>query len=132
MAVLDIAALHARIAAVCPIVGVSAGPPIRIDYESDATDEERTAAQAVVVAYDDVAAARDITLARLRAAASAWIYAAAPEHKQRNAALGLYSEAEAQAIRDAVAAGRAAYATAEAAVLAAQTVAEVEAVTYGA
>jgi hypothetical protein len=133
MAVLiDIEALHARVAAVCPIVGVSAGPPTRIDYADGATIEERAAARAVVEAYSPLSAAQDERLALLRSDASAAILAAAPEHKQRNAALGIYGAEETKAIKDAIEAGRAAYATAEAAVLAAQTVEDVEAVTYGA
>lgn len=49
--------LHAAIAAVCPITGVSDGTPgdsatVRVDYDPGATTEQRAAAQAVVDGFD--------------------------------------------------------------------------------
>lgn len=46
---------------------------------------------------------------KMRARAEIAILSAAPEHDQRNAALGILPAAEAQAIRDAVASARAKY-----------------------
>lgn len=54
---MDIIDLHDKIAAVCPIIGVSVGISTdkttwRIDYDLAATDQQKTAAQAVVTTYD--------------------------------------------------------------------------------
>lgn len=46
---------------------------------------------------------------KMRARAERSILSVAPKHDQRNAALGILSEAEAQAVRDAVASARAEY-----------------------
>ncbi|MFX0543176.1 hypothetical protein ACEWPM_015790 [Roseovarius sp. S4756] len=46
---------------------------------------------------------------KMRARAERAILLAAPEHDQRNAALGILSDAEAQAVRGAVASARTAY-----------------------
>ena len=46
---------------------------------------------------------------KMRARAERAILSSAPEHEQRNAALGILPEAEAQAVRDAVSGARAAY-----------------------
>ena len=53
---LNLVKLHDAIAAVCPIVGVSIGDPgdkttWRIDFDAEATDAQKAAAQAVVLAY---------------------------------------------------------------------------------
>ena len=52
---------------------------------------------------------RDQMRASLRLAANQAILRAAPEHDQRNAALGVLSETEAQAVRDAITPIRNAY-----------------------
>lgn len=45
--------LHATVAAVCPIDGVSGGPGgVRIDYRPEATPQQRAAADAVLAAFD--------------------------------------------------------------------------------
>lgn len=54
---MDIINLHNKIAAVCPILGVSIGDPEdkdtwRIDYAVNATQNQITAAQAAVTAFD--------------------------------------------------------------------------------
>lgn len=53
--------LHATIAAVCPIDGVSGpiGGPIRIDYAAGATAPQQAAAQAALAAFDWSQAAHD-------------------------------------------------------------------------
>lgn len=50
-----------------------------------------------------------ITKQKMRALTEREILFAAPEHDQRNAALGILSDAEAQTIRDAVASARTKY-----------------------
>lgn len=57
----------------------------------------------------DFAACRDAAMERLRADCEAAILAAAPEYRQRNAALGLLSAEETAQVRDAIAACRAEY-----------------------
>lgn len=54
-------ALHEAIAAACPIVGVAIGDPAdrstwRINFAAEATKEQAEAAQAVLLAFDMVAA----------------------------------------------------------------------------
>lgn len=57
-----------------------------------------------------VEACRSFVIDRLRAACTASILAAAPEHRQRNAALGLLPREELDAITDAIQTRRAAFA----------------------
>ena len=49
--------LHKAVAAVCPIDGISSGPPIRIDFRPEATTQQRDAAETVVAGWDFGAAA---------------------------------------------------------------------------
>ena len=58
---MDVLALHAAIAAVCPILGVSVGDPTdhtawRIDFDPAATDAQRQAAQQLVAGWTGPAA----------------------------------------------------------------------------
>jgi hypothetical protein len=67
--------LHATLAAVCPIVGVSGEQgSIRVDYAPTATSEQQAAAQAALAAFDWSQAAHD-----------AWVLGLNPERRDLRA-----------------------------------------------
>jgi hypothetical protein len=64
-------ALHAKVAAVAPIVGVSVGSvddkaTWRIDFDPKATDAQRKAAQAVIDAFDVAAEQSQLEVKEVR------------------------------------------------------------------
>lgn len=83
------ARLHEAVAAVAPIHGVGVGHPgdkrtWRIDFRAEATKAQRTAARAVLDAFDWHA----VPPAAVKAEAGRRILARFPEFKQRNAPRG--------------------------------------------
>lgn len=74
------------------------------------------------VARTDLEAVKAEFISRLKAQTTAAILAQAPEFKQRNAALGVYSAEEAEAIRQVILTNRATCDAKEAAILAAPSV----------
>ncbi len=56
---ININALHAAVASICPITGVGVGDPTdkttwRVDFDPSATDDQKRAAEAAVQSYIDV------------------------------------------------------------------------------